>query len=95
MPLPFLIIEVSNKTYQRDSGIKLRKYAQAGIADYWIFNLRADRIELYREPWPAKSLEGCRYASVTHFVRGQRVGLLKRPEMSFLVDDLLPDPESF
>src|SRR5688500_13005262 len=32
-PLPILLIEVSDTTYKRDSGIKLRLYARHGIAD--------------------------------------------------------------
>src|SRR5580658_715321 len=50
LPLPILVIEVSDTTYRRDSGSKLRLYARAGIADYWIVNLRDNRVEVYREP---------------------------------------------
>ena len=33
-PLPILVIEISQTTYKHDSGVKLCKYAQAGIKDY-------------------------------------------------------------
>jgi Uma2 family endonuclease len=50
-----LVIEVSDATLLRDRGIKLRSYARAGIAEYWIVNL-ADRIvEVYVNPDPAAS----------------------------------------
>lgn len=34
LPKPFVVIEISDTTYRKDSGIKLRSYAAAGIADY-------------------------------------------------------------
>src|SRR5215469_594773 len=33
LPKPLLLIEVSDSTYGRDRGLKLRAYARAGIAD--------------------------------------------------------------
>jgi Uma2 family endonuclease len=90
-PSPILLIEVSDTTYRKDSGIKLRKYAQAKIRDYWIVNLPADRIEVYRDPQnPTRRLADCRYASVAHFSRGESIVPLLRPEVQFAVNDLLP-----
>ena len=90
-PLPLLVIEISHTTYRKDSGVKLRMYAQHGIEDYWIVNTRADRVEVYRDPQnPTGNPADCRYASVQHFTRGQRIALLKRPAVSLAVDDLLP-----
>jgi Uma2 family endonuclease len=90
-PLPLLVIEISHTTYKHDSGVKLRKYAQAGVKDYWIENLKADRIEVYRDPQdPTGKLKDCGYASVTHFARGQSIALLQRPKVMLAVDDLLP-----
>jgi Uma2 family endonuclease len=91
-PAPVLLIEVSDRTYRKDSGIKLRKYAQWGVPEYWIFNLSAERIEAYREPQnPTGRLADCRYASVKHFFRGDRIPVLARPQVQLAVDDLLPD----
>jgi Uma2 family endonuclease len=90
-PLPLLVIEVSDKTYRKDSGIKVRKYAQAGIQDYWIENIKANRIEVYRDPQnPTGDLQDCHYASVTHFLPGQSITLLARPHVVLQVSDLLP-----
>ena len=90
-PLPLLVIEVSDTTYRFDSGRKLRKYAKRGIADYWIENLNADRVEVCRDPRdPTGKLADCHYASVEHFARGQRIPVLLRPGVTLAVDDLLP-----
>src|SRR5437667_10383090 len=45
-----LIVEVADTTIRRDRGIKLRSYARAGIAVYWIVNLLDRAIEVYRNP---------------------------------------------
>jgi Uma2 family endonuclease len=90
-PRPFLVIEVSHTTYKKDSGPKLRMYAQHGIRDYWIVNTRARRVEVNRDPEnPSGVPADCRYDSVKHFTRGQSIALLQRPQVSLAVDDLLP-----
>ena len=45
-----LVIEVADSTQRRDRGIKLRSYARAGIAVYWIVDLMKRTIEVYRDP---------------------------------------------
>jgi Uma2 family endonuclease len=91
LPQPILLIEVSHKTYRRDSGSKLRLYARIGIADYWIVNLRENRVEVYRKPEnPTGKEADWRYASVTHLPVGQTVAILKRPKTRFDVGAMLP-----
>lgn len=90
-PLPVLIIEVSDTSYKKDSGVKLRKYAERGVCDYWIVNIAADRIEVYRDPKNPTGLPvDCRYQSVQHYTRGQKIAMLQRPKINLAVDDLLP-----
>jgi Uma2 family endonuclease len=90
-PKPILLIEVSDTTYRKDSGIKLRKYASHGVPDYWIENLKQDRIEVYRGPMnPTGKLRDCHYASVEHFFRGQSIPVASRPGVMLKVDALLP-----
>jgi Uma2 family endonuclease len=90
-PLPDLLIEISDTTYRKDSGIKLRKYAHAGVGDYWIENLHEKRIEVYRDPQnPTGKLKDCTYSSVTHYRHGQSIRLLQRTEIELAVNDLLP-----
>jgi len=45
------VIEVADSSLGYDQAVKLPLYAQAGIADYWIFNLVEGRIETYSEPY--------------------------------------------
>jgi Uma2 family endonuclease len=91
LPLPVLVIEISDSTYRKDSGPKLRTYARAGILDYWIFNLPQDRIEIYRQPEnPTLTPSGWRYASVDFRHHGDHLTPLMCPQHSFAVDAMLP-----
>lgn len=45
-----LLIEVAVETVQKDRTLKLRKYAQAGIPEYWIVIPKEETIEVYRNP---------------------------------------------
>lgn len=45
------VIEVADSSLRYDQSVKLPLYAQAKIADYWIFNLGDDRLETYSEPY--------------------------------------------
>jgi Uma2 family endonuclease len=71
LPKPFIVLEVSDKSYRKDTGIKLRMSASAGIQDYWIVNLMQRRIEVYRHPEnPTGKRSGWRYADVKHYSMG-------------------------
>jgi Uma2 family endonuclease len=44
-----LLVEVSDTTYRKDSGIKLRRYAHVRVPQYWIVNLERRHVEVYRD----------------------------------------------
>jgi Uma2 family endonuclease len=90
LPTPFLVIEVSDTTYRKDAGPKLRAYARAGVPDYWIVNLPKQQVEVYRHP---ENLTGKRsgwqYAGVSMLGRGENVSPLHRPDLAFPLDQML------
>jgi len=45
-----LLIEVSDTTYAYDTGEKLALYAECGIKDYWVVNIRQYCVEVFRKP---------------------------------------------
>ncbi len=45
-----LLIEIADSSLKYDQEVKLPLYAEAGILDYWIFNLNDNCLEHYREP---------------------------------------------
>jgi Uma2 family endonuclease len=91
LPLPIIVIEISDTTYRKDSGAKLRAYAAGGVRDYWILNIPLHRIEVYRSPEnPTGKKSDWQYADRAFFSYGQQVQLLARPDVSFPVEALLP-----
>jgi Uma2 family endonuclease len=91
LPKPFIVIEISHKSYRKDSGPKLRQYASAGIRDYWIANLADRQIEVYRVPEnPTRKRRDWRYAERKVYRSGDKVRLLEYPKITIAVDDILP-----
>lgn len=66
-----LVIEVSDSTLARDRGMKLRSFARAGIAEYWIVNIESRTVEVYTSPHPGDT----QYASRVDHADGDDVAL--------------------
>ena len=79
-----LAVEVSHTTLHLDREVKLPLYAAAGITEYWIVDLEAERIEVYREPG-AKG-----YGRVQRLARGEAISPAALPDIVLRVDDILP-----
>ena len=80
----YVVIEVSGSSLSKDRGLKARLYAEAGILDYWIVNLKSRCIEVRRDP------QGQAYQSVEVFRPGQEVHPLDFPHVSLPVDWIFP-----
>lgn len=78
-----LMIEISDSSLSTDRGIKTRLYAHAGVPEYWIVDVRAMAIEVYRGP------AGHRYASVERFDRDAHVTALRVPEVTVCLAALI------
>ena len=83
-----LLVEVSDATLRKDRGEKLRTYARAGIADYWIVNLVNRQLEVYRDPAPMNG--GFGYKTVLTLFDGDTVTPLAAPGSTITVADLFP-----
>ena len=87
-----LLVEVSDTTLGFDRGRKAAVYADAGIADYWILNVRERCLEVRREP-AALSAGGpiaFGYQTITVFQEPDEVAPLASPDRPVRVADLLP-----
>lgn len=63
-----LIVEVSDTTVAYDRLQKASLYAKAGVADYWIINIKARQVEVHRQPVEdATQPFGFGYAVVTTY----------------------------
>ena len=70
-----LVIEVADSTLERDRTSKQRIYARAGIAIYWILNLRDRQLEVYTEPVSATSEREDHYGQCTIFAETASVSV--------------------
>jgi Uma2 family endonuclease len=60
----FWVIEYSNTSLEKDLGIKAEIYAKAGIQEYWVVNLKENKLMVFRDP-----IKG-RYQSRQEFTQG-------------------------
>jgi Uma2 family endonuclease len=74
----FLVIEYSNTTLNKDLGVKQLTYAEAGILEYWVVNLKDLELTIFRHP----TANG--YQSKTVVTSGI-ISLLAFPEISIEV----------
>lgn len=83
-----LIIELADSSLKIDTGAKLVAYARAGIATYWVLNLKGNVIHVYADPIPSEG----RYASSTTVGRDGSVPFLLDGSLIALIaaSDLLP-----
>ena len=85
-PMPgdvLLIVEVSDSTAKYDSTVKASLYAEAGIPEYWILNVKQDVLVIHSEPADGTY----RQVRVAH--REDTVSLQKLPNISFPVEEIL------
>ena len=77
-----LVGEVSDSSLSFDLKVKARLYARAGIAEYWVVDLRGRRVIVHRRP------EGGRYLDVVAYLADEMVETLGAPGVAIRVGDL-------
>ena len=88
---PALVVEVAESSLGFDRRFKGGLYARAGVADYWIVNVVADVLEVYRTPVADPTADfGWRYGTIQTLRAGDSISPLSRPDITVAVADLLP-----
>lgn len=77
-----LLIEVSESSLRKDRGVKLGIYAENGVPEYWVVNVKTKTIEVHTDP------EGARYRTVHIFERGQTIRPAAFPDLAVSVDEV-------
>ncbi len=77
-----LVVEVAETSLRYDRTRKLRLYAAAGIAEYWVVSVGDGWIEVYRAP------EGDGYRERRHAERGESVAPLAFQDVTVAVADV-------
>lgn len=84
-----LIVEVADTTKFLDTTEKAELYAAGGIADYWIVDVNANRLLVFRDPAPIAA-GGHSYRTQLSFGPTDSVAPLAAPNTPIRVADLLP-----
>jgi Uma2 family endonuclease len=84
----YIVIEVADTTLRRDCQFKANVYAKAGIADYWVVDVTARQLYVFRSPQP----EGYQHQFV--LLDDGTIAPLHFPEVTIAVADLLPKVSS-
>jgi Uma2 family endonuclease len=80
----FLIIEVADSSLEQDTTVKLQLYAIMGVTEYWIADLRNDRVLVHTNP------VGDSYQTVRELRRGESLAPSTLPDCVITVDLLPP-----
>ena len=79
----YAVVQIAFTSLQFDRDVKRRIYGAGRVPEYWIVDLEAQAIEVYRGP------HDLGYGSLTVFKRGQSVSFAAFPDVVFTVDELL------
>ncbi|MGH3089445.1 MAG: Uma2 family endonuclease [Rubrobacteraceae bacterium] len=89
-PMPeeiLLVVEVADTSLAYDRGRKFPLYAEAGIPESWLVDLKSDAVEVHSEPGSGI------YSKVSRVKRGERTASATLPELAFEAAEILP-PEA-
>ena len=78
----YWVIEVSNSSLTKDLELKKQIYAEAGIQEYWVINLKAKQLIVFRSP------QGDDYLSQQEIIKGE-ISPLAFPDIKVSVNKLL------
>ncbi len=79
-----LLVEVADSSLLLDRNRKLPIYAAHGVADSWLVDLPARRVEIHRDPTP----DG--YRDVTAHAPGERLAVAGLDDVELAVDAVIP-----
>jgi len=79
-----LIIEVADSSLEYDQGIKMHLYAETHVPEYWVSDIRSERVIAYSDR------QEDTYRSIREFRRGQMLKPQLLPECPIAADLLLP-----
>jgi Uma2 family endonuclease len=80
------LVEVSDKSRERDVRYKAKLYAEAGVREYWVVDLVDNVIRVNRDP----DTEAKRYRTTAIRLPGERIGFEAFPDDVLAVDEILP-----
>lgn len=84
-----LLIEIADSSVSYDQEVKLPVYAEAGIAHYWLFNLKRECLECYSQPY--RTVQGdFSYRQTLILLPNESVSLPCFPDLSLDLSKVFP-----
>jgi len=83
-----LCVEIAYTSLSEDTTRKAGIYAQNGIAEYWIADVKKRQMIVHREP----ASDG--YHLIKIYTADETLSLISRPDASISVSELIPDTET-
>ena len=83
-----LVVEVADSSLKLDRGRKVELYAENGIEEYWIVNLKQRQLEVYRKP--VTEGDASDYTEKIILTGDEFVSPLERPNSKLKIADMLP-----
>jgi Uma2 family endonuclease len=83
------VVEIADFSLALDTGRKADLYAAAGVPDYWVIDLEARELLVFRDPLPSFA-GGASYRTRITFCPADAVAPLAAPAAAVRVADLLP-----
>lgn len=80
----FLVVEIADSSLKYDRTIKARLYAETGIQEYWVADVKKECVFAYSNPSDNE------YRLVREYHRGDMIAPQLLPECKFQIDVLLP-----
>ncbi|MEL6552182.1 MAG: Uma2 family endonuclease [Cyanobacteria bacterium J06621_11] len=74
-----LVVEVADSTLQQDCNVKDKAYAQANIAEYWVLDVKHQRLHVFQKPTATG------YGSHVILQKDSQVSPLSFPEITFAI----------
>lgn len=84
-----LVIEIADSSLSYDQDTKIPLYAEAGIKNYWLFNLQDNQLETYSNPYQ-KTTGSFSYRQKLIFLSNQMVKLPEFPETVLNLAKIFP-----
>ncbi len=79
----WLIVEVASTSLAKDRGTKAKLYAESNVGEYWVVNLVDELVMVHTD------IVGGAYARVVSHRKGETIQLLRFPDVSVAVGDVL------
>jgi Uma2 family endonuclease len=74
---------MAGSSLRKDTGVKATLYAECGAPEYWVVDLEANVVEVHTE------VAGGRYVRSTRRSKGERVTLVRFPDVTIAMGDVL------